>query len=59
MSAALVSDKELTVTLKIPIIEHHVMIIIIPMKCQIELVEAEAIAFLGIPFGFLNLSDHS
>ena len=29
------------------------------MKSKFKLVEAEAIPFLGIPLGFLDLSDHS
>jgi len=59
MPTALMGDEKLAVTLKSTITKGYVMIIIVPMKSKFKLVEAEAIPFLGIPLGFLDLSDHS
>jgi hypothetical protein len=56
---ALMGDEELTVALKSTLIKGYMMIIVVAVKGQFELVEAEAISFLGIPLGFLDLSDHS
>jgi hypothetical protein len=35
------------------------MIVVFTVESQIERIEAEAIMFLGVTFGFLYLSDHS
>jgi hypothetical protein len=59
MSAALMSNEELAVTLKAAFAKCYMMRVIITVKGQVELVEAKAIPLFGITLGFFDLSDHS
>jgi len=59
MPTAMMGDEKLAVTFEGPIIKCYTMIIVVTVKGKFELVEAKAIPFLGVPLGFLDLSDHS
>jgi hypothetical protein len=59
MSTTMVSYKEFTIASIDTVIECHMVIIIIPVKGQVKFVEEESVAFLGVTFGFLALSDQS
>jgi len=59
VSATLVSDEELAITLKFTIIILYLMTVIVSMERKVELVEPEAIALLGVTLGFFDLSYHA
>jgi hypothetical protein len=54
--AARLEKVAITIPLTIHIMHH--MVIVIPPDGGLEIVEREALLFLGISFGFFNLTDH-
>jgi hypothetical protein len=59
MSTTLVSDEEFAIAPEGAVIKIHMMVIIIAMKGQVKLIEAETLALLCIAFRFFDLADHS
>ena len=59
VSAALVGNKELTVTGVDTIFEGNMVIIVITVEGQIKLVEEEAFPLFRVPLCFFSFSNHS
>jgi hypothetical protein len=59
MAAALVSQEEFAIALEGAIVKGHMVIVIVTMKGEIELVEAESLAVFGIALGFFTFPDQS
>jgi uncharacterized protein YqkB len=59
MTTALMSDKELAITLERTVCENYMMRVVVAMKGQVEFIEAETIPLLRVTLGFFDLSDHS
>jgi amino acid permease len=59
MGAAVVRHKEFAIAAVNAIFELYMVVVIIPVKCKIKLVEEEAIPLLSIPFCFFSFSYHS
>jgi hypothetical protein len=59
MSAALVGDKEFTVTFVDTILKRHMVIVVITVEGQIKLIEEEALSLFRIPLCFFSFSNHS
>src|ERR1700741_2161800 len=57
MSATLMGKEELAITAKLPIIIGYMVVIIIPVKSNIELVKAEAMPVFSVSPGFFSLAD--
>jgi hypothetical protein len=47
------------IALPLAILVMHHMVIVIPFDGGLKVVEGEAFFFLGVPFGFFDLADHS
>ena len=59
MGTAVVRHKEFAITAVDTVLKPYMVIVIIPVKRKIKLVEEEAIPLLRIPFCFFSFSYHS
>jgi hypothetical protein len=59
VSAAFMGDKELAIALERTVFKTDFVIVVVAMKRNIELVEAETMFLFRVTLGFFDFSDHS
>ena len=59
MPATLVGKEELAIAQKFAVLEHDLVIIIVPVECKVKLVEPKTVAFLGVTLGLLDFTYYS
>jgi hypothetical protein len=59
VAAALAEEEEFTVALEGAVVEADLVIVVFATEGDVELIEAETLALLGIALGFFDFPDHS
>jgi hypothetical protein len=58
MSTALVSNKELAITLKFTICKTDLVVIVVTVKCHGKFIEPKTLAVFGVALCFFDFSNH-
>jgi hypothetical protein len=59
VAAALVGDEKFAVAMVGAVLECNCVVVIVTVECNVKFIELEALSFLRVTLGFLQLSDHS
>jgi len=59
MGASVMGDEKFAIAGIRAAVKFHLMVIVVAVKSNLEFIEEEPLAFLGVPVRFLSFADHS